>query len=145
MNYNNDNYTREIDRYWREAELLYHDVALRLGISDSSFDILYALVRLGEGCTQKDISTEVLLGKQTLNSSIHKLANQGLLNLQPTGRMTRIFLTDEGRSFVQEKIVPVFEAESRALEAVGIETMQEFLRISKTYLTELRGSLLEAK
>lgn len=61
MTLENDSYTREIDRFWRETEAIYHEVAVRLGMSDSSFDILYAIVRLGEGCTQKDISHEVLL------------------------------------------------------------------------------------
>ena len=138
----NDEYTREIDRFWREADAIYHEVAVRLGLSDSSFDILYAISRLGEGCTQKDISNEVLLSKQTLNSSIHKLANRGLLELHVSGRNAHIHLTDEGRRLVKAKIDPVFEAEGRALDAVGIENMREFLRISKLYQDALRETLL---
>ncbi|MBQ2681600.1 MAG: winged helix-turn-helix transcriptional regulator [Eggerthellaceae bacterium] len=145
MTLENDSYTREIDRFWRETEAIYHEVAVRLGMSDSSFDILYAIVRLGEGCTQKDISHEVLLGKQTLNSSIHKLANQGLLELKASGRNTLIFLTEDGRALVKEKIKPVFEAESQALEVVGADNVREFLRISKLYRDALRDSLQAVK
>ena len=141
----NDEYTREIDRFWRETDAIYHEVAMRLGLSDSSFDILYAIIRLGEGCTQKDISDEVMLGKQTLNSSIHKLAKQGLLELCANGRSTQIYLTDEGRSLARRKLIPVFEAESRALEAVGVDNMCEFLRIAKLYRTALRDSLQAVK
>jgi DNA-binding MarR family transcriptional regulator len=145
MMYHNDNYTREIDRFWRETDAIYHELAIRLGLSDSSFDILYAIVRLGEGCTQKDISNEVLLSKQTLNSSIHKLANKGLLELRADGRSTSIFLTDEGRSLAEGKILPVFEAESQALEIVGTDNVREFLRISRLYRTALRESLQAVK
>lgn len=145
MTFKSDDYTREIDRFWRETDALYHEVALRLGLSDSSFDILYAIERLGEGCTQRDISREVLLGKQTLNSSIHKLAKQGLLELQANGRNTLIFLTEDGRTLVESKIVPVFEAESRALEAVGTDNVREFLRISKLYRNALHKYLQAVK
>ena len=140
-----EDYIREIDRFWRESDSIYHEVALRLGLSDSSFDILYAIVRLGEGCTQKDISAEVLLGKQTLNSSIHKLAKQDVLELHANGRATRIFLTDKGRALVSDKIVPVFEAEGRALETIGMQNVREFLRISKLYCAALRECLQAVK
>ena len=137
----NDEYTREIDRFWRETDAIYHEVAVRLGLSDSSFDILYAISRIGEGCTQKDISNEVLLSKQTLNSSIHKLAKQGLLELHANGRSTSIHLTEEGRKVVKTKIDPVFEAESQALDAIGVENVLEFLRISKLYQDALHDFL----
>jgi DNA-binding MarR family transcriptional regulator len=140
--HHNDKYTREIDRFWREADAIYHEVAVRVGMSDSSFDILYAIARLGEGCTQKDISNEVLLSKQTLNSSIHKLADRGVLELHAHGRNASIHLTDEGRKLLKAKIDPVFEAEGRALDAVGIDNMREFLRISKLYQDALRKTLL---
>lgn len=143
--HHNDEYTREIDRFWREADAVYHEVAVRLGLSDSSFDILYAIVRLGEGCTQKDISNEVLLSKQTLNSSIHKLAERGLLELRVSGRNTHIHLTDEGRELVKAKIEPVFKAEGQALDVVGVENVREFLRIAKLYQEALRDSLLAVK
>ena len=61
MTLENDSYTREIDRFWRETEAIYHEVAVRLGMSDSSFDILYACVRFGEGCAHKYSRQSVLL------------------------------------------------------------------------------------
>lgn len=143
--HHNDEYTREIDRFWRETDAIYHEVAVRLGLSDSSFDILYAIARLGEGCTQKDISSEVLLSKQTLNSSIHKLAKQGLLELHANGRSASIHLTEEGRRIVKTKIDPIFEAEGQALDTIGVENMREFLRISKLYQDALRNSLQAVK
>ena len=141
----NDQYTREIDRFWRDIDSMYHELAVRLDLSDSSFDILYAIVRLGEGCTQKDIGTEVLLSKQTLNTSIHKLAKQGLLELRSEGRTTQIFLTPQGRKVVKQKINPVFDAESCALETIGTHDANEFLRILKAYQEALRSALEAVK
>ncbi len=145
MNTLDDQYTREIDRFWRDIDSMYHELAVRLELSDSSFDILYALVRLGEGCTQKDIGTEVLLSKQTLNSSIHKLAKQELLELRTEGRTTRIFLTPKGRSLVKLKILPVFDAEACALDTIGAHDIYEFLRILKAYQEALRSALEAVK
>ena len=52
-------------------------------MSHSEFDILYSLCELGVGCTQHDICSVSWLPKQTVNSSIRKLEQKGLIKLLP--------------------------------------------------------------
>ena len=46
---------RNFNRIDKEFNDIYHEVALKMGISDSAFSIFYILNDLGDGCLQKDI------------------------------------------------------------------------------------------
>ena len=74
---------REFNRLYKELDDLYHNLALRQGLSDSASIILYALYLLGDGCLQRDICDLSYISKQTINSSIRRLEQDGYLYLQP--------------------------------------------------------------
>ena len=98
---------REFNRLYKELDDLYHNLALRQGLSDSASIILYALYLLGDGCLQRDICDLSYISKQTINSSIRRLEQDGYLYLQPgRGRDMHICLTPEGRRLVEEKAAP---------------------------------------
>ena len=69
MSTKTNDFLREFNRLEKELNDLYHDVALKMGISDSAFSIFYILYTLGDGCLQKDICYEIFANKQTVNSS----------------------------------------------------------------------------
>ena len=72
-----------LDSFWREQNQLYRDVAASFGISESAFNILYAIYLAGEkGIAQRDICVQMCIGKQTVNSSIHKLEREGAVVLK---------------------------------------------------------------
>ena len=77
---------RNFNRIDKEFNDIYHEVALKMGISDSAFSIFYILHDLGDGCLQKDICYEAFANKQTVNSSIRKLEREGYLYLKQTIR-----------------------------------------------------------
>ena len=56
---------KEFNRVYKEMDDLYHEIALKLGLSDSAFIILYALCEQGNGCLQKDICAQAFVSKQT--------------------------------------------------------------------------------
>lgn len=64
---------KEVNRLYKELDDIYHDISLRLGISDSVLIILYSIVEMGDGCIQKDISEKFSISRQTINSAIKKL------------------------------------------------------------------------
>ena len=110
---------RNFNRIDKEFNDIYHEVALKMGISDSAFSIFYILHDLGDGCLQKDICYEAFANKQTVNSSIRKLEREGYLYLkQGRGRDKHIFLTETGRQFVERYIVPVVQKENAAFTAL---------------------------
>ena len=46
------NDVNEFNRLYKEMDDLYHDIALKLGLSDSALTIFYAICELGDGCLQ---------------------------------------------------------------------------------------------
>lgn len=43
---------KEFNFLYRKWDGLYHDLAIKAGMSDSAFFILYSIVELGDGCLQ---------------------------------------------------------------------------------------------
>ena len=130
---------REFNRLYKELDDLYHNLALRQGLSDSASIILYALYLLGDGCLQRDICDLSYISKQTINSSIRRLEQDGYLYLQPgRGRDMHICLTPEGRRLVEEKAAPVAAMEERAFSGMP-QDQQALLRLTHAYLARLRA------
>ena len=144
MSTKTNDFLREFNRLEKELNDLYHDVALKMGISDSAFSIFYILYTLGDGCLQKDICYEIFANKQTVNSSIRKLEKDGYIYLkQGRGRDKHIFLTETGRQFVERYIVPVVQKENAAFTALQPEEQEELLRLTKIYIESLKEKLNE--
>ena len=126
---------REYSRLFKEMDDLYHELARRAGLSDSAFDILYTLCMKGDGCLQKDICEFSYISKQTINSSVRRLEQEGLIRLSSgKGRDTHIFLTDTGRAMVREKILPVAQMEERAFAQLHPRQQQELLSLTREYV-----------
>ena len=130
---------KEFNRIFKECNHIYHDIALKLGLSDSGFDILYSLCEIGDGCLQKDICDATMLSKQTIHSSVQKLAKDGYLSLQPgKGRDLHIHLTSAGKALMEEKITPAIQTENLAFTDMSKDEQEEFLRLNRKYIDSLR-------
>lgn len=130
---------KEFNRIFKECNHIYHEIALKLGMSDSGFDILYTICELGDGCLQKNICEATLLSKQTIHSSVRKLEKDGYLFLKSgKGRDMQIFLTEAGKALVEEKISLAIQAENLAFTDMTEEEQREFLQLNKKYADSLR-------
>lgn len=135
---------RELGKVDKEWDKLYHDVAVKIGISDSAFSIFYILYNLGDGCLQKDICQEAFVNKQTINSSIRRLEQEGYLYLeQGRGQDKHIYLTDAGKRFVEKNIVPIIKKENEAFAQFSLDEQKELLRLSKIHIEYLKSKLAE--
>lgn len=133
---------KEYNRIYKELNDIYHYVALKTGISDSVFDILYAIAILGNGCLQRDICQMTLLSKQTIHSSVQKLEKEGHIFLEKgTGRSMHIFLTPSGEALITEKILPVIEIEQKSFEDMTPEERELLLRLNRKYASVLRENV----
>lgn len=139
MEYRLSDDQQAFNRFYKEMDELYHEIALKMGLSDSAFVILYTLCTLGDGCLQRDICGQAFMTKQTIHSSIWKLERAGYLRLEPgRGRDKQIFLTSEGRKVVAEKIFPVIEMERRTFERMTSQERKDYLRLTEKILGGLR-------
>lgn len=117
---------------------VYHEIAQRLGLPDSSFEILYILAEKGEGIYQSVLYQESGLGKSTINSAIRKMKQQELLYLRKgEGRNTCVFLTDKGRSLMTGSVMPVVRLENEMIEDWPEEERQMLLSLNQRYLQAL--------
>lgn len=123
----------------KEVDELYHNIAVSLGFSDSALDVLYALYCLGDGCSQAQICRQCYSSRQTINSSIAKMAREGLIYLeQGQGRQRRICLTGEGRAVIREKIHPVARMERAAFMELDGGERGQLLRLMRKYSDSLQ-------
>ena len=65
-----------------EINALYHEAAVKMGLSDSVQNILYVLCDQGSRCSQSEIGRLTGISRQTINSAIRKLERDGIVYLE---------------------------------------------------------------
>lgn len=134
----------EFNRSYKELDELYHMMAVWGGISDSVFTILYGICELGDGCRQKDICDMAYTSKQTINSSIRNLERDGVLRLEDgKGRDRHIYMTAKGKELLEEKVLPVVQAENAVFQELSEEEGKQLLRLMQKYRSILRKNLYQ--
>ena len=116
---------REYNRIYKKVNDIYRETAARFGLSNSTFDILYTICEVGDGC---------------LHSSIRKLEQEGYLTLSSgKGRSKHIHLTESGHILLKETIFPIVEAENEAFLELSQEECELLLKLHGKYVTALRN------
>lgn len=139
MKYKQGEELREFSCLYKELEDLYHNIALKIGLSDSAFEVLYAVCALDDGCSQADICQLAFVSKQTINSSIRKLEREQMIyKTRGKGRTLHIHLTEQGRLFARKYIEPVIHMENAAFRRMDQAESREFLRLTRKYVDGIR-------
>ena len=128
------NINAEILSTWNKNNALYNWAATKIGVSYAEMMVLYALASI-ENPTQKQISENFGMQKQTVNSIVKNLKEKGYIKFLPSKKDKRekiTVLTDEGKNYTKTIIAPLLEAENKALKAMGkanVQKMQETLEM----------------
>lgn len=126
-----------INRFNEELTELYHEFARKKGLSDSAFNVLYALYEQ-DGQRQLELCKTSLMPKQTLASALKRLAAQDLVRIEnESRRVSRVFLTEKGEQQAKAVIAPLVQAEIAATRALPPEMLQQLPRILSRYLETL--------
>lgn len=132
----------EFERLNSQINELYYEIAVSQGLSESAYAILEAILTIGDGCTQTEIFRYSGLNKQTVNSSVKRLKQDGWITFQPgNGRELKIFLTERGERLVTEKILPIEQAESSVFDEMTEQEQAEILRLVNKYLSSYRDKV----
>lgn len=124
-----------------EIDSLYHEAALRIGLSDSAFAVLYTVCNEGS-CGISDVCRLTGVSKQTVNSALRKLEREGVITLEALdGKQKRIALTAKGSRMVKKTAAKVTEAENRVFGAWNEKERSEYLRLTERYLTDFRKEI----
>ena len=142
MEFKQNQVLQEFDRISNLINEFYHEIALKQGLSDSAYEILQAILVLGEGCTQTEIYKYCYLNKQTVNSSVNKLRENGLIDFtKGTGREIYIHFTKTGKEIVNEKILPIEQAENDVFGEMTKEEQKEIVRLMNKYLDNFKAKV----
>ena len=117
------------------------------GISYHEMLVLYTIREHGF-CTQKQICDSYLLPRQTMNNVITGLRNQGILEVNPAlniGREKAFVLTEYGTAHTASLLKSMNDFESRAVELLGAEKLEELTSLMLEYDQALSQVLKESR
>jgi len=132
------NTRKELNNYFSEIGNLYHELCVKIGISDSESIILYILNDSEKPLTQSDIVHYTGISKQTLNSTIKKYVKEGILELDDSGKKSKtITVTQRGKTLIKEKVIPMTELEERVYSQWTKEEVETYLALTAKFKNQL--------
>ena len=135
---------KRISHLLTETDASYHDAALKLGLSDSALKILYTICENGEECLLSDIIHLSGVRKQTINSALRKLEDEGIVFLKPAGvRTKKVCLTDKGKETVKDTVLKVMAIENKIFGSWERHELDMYIELTQRYLTALREEIKE--
>ncbi len=130
---------RHLSQILGELEGTYHEISLKLGISDSIFKILYTFCCFGACCPLNDICRYTGLSKQTVHSAIRTLEEKGFLCLKAIdGKAKKACLTEEGISLANSTALRVMGLENDILASWSKEERAMLIELTERFLVSLK-------
>ena len=121
-----------LNQIYRKQDDLYHEYASHFGLSSISFWILYTLCETeDEVFTQNKLADMWHIPRQSLNSAVRTLVNQGYIKLEQMAvarNSKALSLTEEGGVFCKRAIYPFYELEDNAEFGYGMLLAQKAIR-----------------
>ena len=145
-----DAFWKSNDRIYNENTLLYHRLARACGLPDCAFWLLYTLRSEEAPLTQTQLSEQLSLPKQTVNSALKKLVEAGVLRLEAVDgnlKNKRVCLTEQGEALLGHTVDRVIALEGAAVSHLAAEERAAMLsaeeKLLRAFQTEAEGFLRE--
>ena len=136
---------QKVKRYncvMNEINSIYHDAAMRMGISNSAQSILYVICENGDRCLQSEIYKQTGISRKTINSSIRKLEKEGIVYLeQGPGCNTIVCLTDGGKEVADQKVRPIIRIEDEIFDEWTENEARLYQELTERYRDSLKKKL----
>lgn len=138
----NTHSSKELKRYnylAGELDAAYHEINVKLKMSDSAMIILYAICDQGEACLLRDIYCQFGISKQTINSALRKLEEEDLVFLEAVdAKNKRVCLTPKGRETASRTAKRIIEIENDIFSSWKEEEVDKYLELTERYLHDFR-------
>ena len=134
--------TVPLTRWQYFTKTLYHNAAVKYGLSDTALWVLYHVSEDSDNITQQDLCRQCCFPKQTINTAINNLIRNGYLTLETlsgTRNSKRIILTDAGQALMQTTIDPLKQAEDAVLLDTSSIDFDESLSALSDIITRRLG------
>lgn len=124
----------EINRLMSETDGLYHRAARKLGLTDSAMRVLYALWETGGQCQLSRVYKESGISRQTVNSALRKLEQEGIVTLEThRGKAKLLKLTAPGQTYAAATVGKLFQAEIAVLSGWSPEQLRAHVALLESY------------
>ena len=134
--------SKEMKRYnhlCSEIEAAYHEMSLKLGLSDSAMVVLYSICNKGDSCLLQEICYQSGVSKQTINSAIRKLEAEGIVYLEAVNAKNKnVCLTEKGKQLAQATATKMIEAENNIFDSWQKDEVEKYLELTERYLKALQ-------
>lgn len=131
-----------LNRLYKESDHIYSSLASKLGMTDTTFWVLYAIVHSEQALTQNDLCSDFFFPVQTIHSAINNLRGDGLVELQVipgTRNRKAILLTEKGKDFVADTINKADKIEKNAFLCFNEEEREQYLSLFKRHIEYLKS------
>ena len=141
----NDQLQRQLqvlNRLYKESDHIYSRLASKLGMTDTTFWVLYAIAHSEEPMTQNDLCSDFFFPVQTIHSAINNLRKDGLVDLRVipgTRNRKAILLTESGKAFVANTINKADEIEKKAFLCFSEEERELYLSLFGRHIDYLKS------
>jgi len=139
MNFQISDKVKYLNKVLCEVQKIYQALLTSKKLSDSEYVLLFSILEQGEGCLQKDITENSYINKKTINSTVKKLQQKGLIELK-SGKYPNmhIFLTPKGQEYVQSNIIPIIETENLLMQNVEDKDFTTFVDCTAKYIDSFK-------
>ena len=122
---------KKFEQINRKMDSLYHEESALAGVPDCTGMILYALLMADSPITQKEICEEISMPKQTVNSALKKLENEGIIEFshKDDRRYKDIHLTEKGKKFSENTAGVLIQTLCKAFSSLTDTEQNEFLSL----------------
>ena len=131
-------FANEMCSVWCRADALYGRWAVQKHINYFVLLVLWVLQINSGGMTQKKISQYYGWPKQTTNSAIRTLKQEGMILLLPETAdkwEKKVILSEKGEQYAKEVLTPLFRLEDRVFGNIQEERLQEMMNTIKLFIT----------
>ena len=135
------NYIELIEQQRKEQDAIYHNVAVKYGLSDTAMWVLYNIYLASDVITQQELCRQCFFAKQTVNTAITSLIKNGYVELESipgTRNHKKIMLTAKGVKLTEVTIKPLVEAEKCAYAVLNSEEIKAYLDMTTRLTVSLR-------
>ena len=113
---------------WRGCNDVYEEYAKMYGLTSNALFTLHSIYDHPQDCTQKLISQECFIPKQTVNMLLKDLEKRHLIELvpMPADKRSKIIRpTAEGQRYIEEVISELYKLELSVIDKMGMEHMKK--------------------
>ena len=134
-------FLRAYNWLYKESNAIYHRLAGYFGLSDTAFWLLYSLRETDQPLKQAELCSILCSSKQTVNSALKNLEEEGLIRLesaQGDRRSKEVFLTEAGSELAAASVDRVLAIEEQAALRLSPEERLAILALERRHVEALR-------